>query len=131
MVVGHGLGESVIEEFRRQHGRFVLKLRGVNSIDAATKLVGAEIRIPAADVLPPEEGKFYTFDLKGCRVFDGERRIGVVTDVLSLGGPDILQLDDDGRERLVPFAEAYLRNVDVANKRIDMELPEGLLDING
>jgi len=60
------------------------------TISEAEKYIGAEIRIPANDLLPPKEGWFYTFQLKGCRVFavNGEY-IGTITDVLDLGGDHV------------------------------------------
>src|SRR5262245_24867769 len=92
----HGTSErrTEIEIFRRQHGRCVVKMRGIDSISEAEKYVGYEIKIPA-DALPtPQEGWFYTFKLKGCRVFtaDGDY-IGTVTDVLDSGGTEILKVD--------------------------------------
>jgi 16S rRNA processing protein RimM len=124
--------QAEIEYFRRQHGRAVLKLRGIDSMTEAEKLRGAELRIPATEVAPLEEGQFYTFDLKGCSVFAaGGEYLGIVTDVLDSGGTDILKVDLDQKEILIPFAESYLKNVDLDNKRIDVDLPEGLRDING
>jgi len=64
-----------IEFFRRQHGRFVMKFAGIDTIEDAEKIVGAELRIPQADLPAAEEGSFYTFHLRGCRVYamqDGE-----------------------------------------------------------
>ena len=64
-----GERQAEIEFFRRQHGRCVLKLRGIDSISDAEKYVGADVRIPTNELLPAAEGSFYTFQLKGCRVF--------------------------------------------------------------
>ena len=119
-----------VEFFRRQHGRCVLKIRGIDSIEQAEKLIGADIRIPMSELLPPEEGSFYTFQLKGCAVHDKGDYIGVVTDVLDMGGSKILKVDLDEHETLVPFAEAYLKKVDLDARRIDMDLPEGLRELN-
>lgn len=122
--------DAQIESFRRQHGRAVLKLRGIDSIDDAEKLRGAEVRIPVADVAPLENGSFYTFELRGCRVFSGDEFLGTVTAVLDSGGADILKVDREGEEILIPFAKSYLKRVDLAAQRIDVELPEGLRDLN-
>src|SRR5262245_52180934 len=75
--------ETEIESFRRQHGRCVVKLRGINSISEAEQYIGYEIKIPADSLPAPKEGWFYTFHLKGCRVVttDGQD-VGIVTDVL-------------------------------------------------
>lgn len=123
--------DAEIEFFRRQHGRCVIKLRGIDTISDAEKYIGSEIKIPASEVSSPKEGWFYTFQLKGCRVFavDGEY-IGTVTDVLDSGGVEILKVDLETEETLIPFAQPYLKKIDVAQRRIDVDLPEGLRGLN-
>ena len=123
--------DAEIEFFRRQHGRCVVKLRGIDTISEAEKYIGSEIRIPASELSAPKEGWFYTFQLKGCRVFavDGEY-IGTITDVLDLGGAEILKVDRENEETLIPFAQSYLKKIDVDQQRIEVDLPEGLRDLN-
>lgn len=123
--------ETEIEFFRKQHGRCVIKLRGIDTISDAERYIGSEIRIPASELSAPREGWFYTFQLKGCRVFaaDGEL-IGTVTDVLDSGGTEILKVDRENEETLIPFAQAYLKKIDVAGRRIEVDLPEGLRGLN-
>jgi len=122
--------ETEIESFRRQHGRCVAKFKGIDSIAEAERYIGSEIQV-AADTLPAtQEGWVYTFQLKGCRVYaaDGEF-IGTVTDVLT-GGTDILKVDRENEETLIPFAQAFVKNIDLDQRRIDVDLPEGLRDLN-
>ena len=122
--------ETEIESFRRQHGRCVAKFKGIDSIAEAERYIGSEIQV-AADTLPAtQEGWVYTFQLKGCRVYaaDGEF-IGTITDVLT-GGTDILKVDRENHETLIPFAQAFVKNIDLDQRRIDVDLPEGLRDLN-
>jgi len=123
--------ESEIEFFRRQHGRCVAKFRGIDSISEAEKHIGTEIKIPAETLPAAKDGSFYTFQLKGCRVFavDGEF-IGTITGVLDSGGTQILKVDLDNEETLIPFAQSYLRKIDLDQRRIEVDLPEGLRDLN-
>jgi len=120
-----------IEFFRRQHGRCVAKLRGIDTISEAEKYIGSEIRIPA-DTLPvAADGSFYTFQLKGCRVFaENGEYIGTVAEVLGAGGAQILKVDRENEETLIPFAQSYLRKIDLDRRRIEVDLPEGLRDLN-
>jgi 16S rRNA processing protein RimM len=123
--------DSEIETFKRQHGRSVLKFRGIDNIVEAGKYIGAEVRIPARDLPAAGEGRFYTFQLKGCGVFAGNGEyLGEVTDVLDSGGTEILKVDRGEEETLIPFAYSYLKRVDTEKRRIDVELPEGLRDLN-
>jgi 16S rRNA processing protein RimM len=126
-----GERDQEIESFRRQSGRPVLKLRGVNDRSAAEAIVGAELWMTAGHLPRLSDGSFYTFDLKGCDVYvDPDRRLGTVVDVLDAAGSGLLRIDHDGKELLVPFAAAFLKRIDIEGKRIDLNLPEGLLELN-
>lgn len=125
-----GKRNAEVEFFRRQHGRCVLKFRGIDTITEAERYVGAEIQIPADELLPAEEGAFYTFQLKRCRVYAGGEYLGMVADVLDWGGTEILKVDREDHETLIPFAREYLKEIDLEQRRIEMELPEGLKDLN-
>jgi 16S rRNA processing protein RimM len=120
-----------IQFFRRQHGRLILKLYGIDSIAKAEGLVGAELGVLEEDLPPAEDGLYYTFQLKGCAVTAADgKSLGTVTDVLDSGGTHILKVDGNEGEVLIPFAQAYLRKVDLGQRRIEVELPEGLADLN-
>ena len=131
IVSGREARETEIEFFRRQHGRCVAKLRGIDTISEAEKYIGSEIRIPAEALPAAKEGSFYTFQLKGCQVFgsDGED-IGTITDVMDAGGTEILKVDRENEETLIPFAQSYIRKIDLEQRRIEVDLPEGLRDLN-
>jgi 16S rRNA processing protein RimM len=119
-----------VEYFRRQHGRYVLKIKGIDSIEQAEQIIGGEIRILRSELQPQKEGSFYTFQLKGCRVFSDGEDIGIVTDVLDIGATEILKVDLDGSETLIPFARSYMKKIDLEQQRIDVDLPEGLRELN-
>lgn len=128
---GTGKEDSEIEFSRKQHGRQILKLRGIESISEVEPLVGAELAILETDLPPATEGSFYTFQLKGCQVVaaDGET-LGTVIDVMDSGGTPILKVDGKEGEMLIPFAQAFLRKIDLEQRRIEMSLPDGLRDLN-
>lgn len=107
----------------------ILKLRGVDSISEAEKLRGAEVRVPQSERIPLEPGEFFQSDLIGCEVLDrptGES-LGRVTDWNDSGGSGLLVLEDG---LMIPFARAICVEIDPAGKRIAVELPEGLRDVN-
>lgn len=134
MIISEANGQGILSEFeffRHQHGRCVAKFRGIDSIAQAEKYIGSDIKI-AADTLPAAtEGWFYTFHLKGCQVYahDGEY-IGTITDVLDAGGTEILKVDRENEETLIPFAQSYMKKIDLDQRRIEVELPDGLRDLN-
>ena len=130
LTLGERKADSAIEEFRFQHGRWVLKLKGLESISEAETWIGAQVSIEKDDLPEPEEGSYFDFQLKGCAVYEDNRLIGHVTEVVDHGTTILLRVDSDGQEILVPFVLKFLKKIDVREQRIDVELPEGLLDVN-
>ena len=121
-----------LESYWPHKGGMVLKFEGVDSIEAAEMLLRAEIQIPAAERAELEEGAFYVSDLSGCAVLDGEREIGRVVDVNFGAGtaPLLIVRSESGREFMVPFVESFIRKLDVQGKRVEMQLPEGMLELD-
>jgi 16S rRNA processing protein RimM len=124
-----------LEEYWPHKGGMVLKFEGVDSIDEAEKLRGCEIQIPASERAELEEGACYVSDLLGCLVVaSGEPpvEVGRIADVNFGAGtaPLLMVKDEGGREFLIPFVESFLRRVDLPGKRIEMRLPEGMLELN-
>ena len=114
-----------------QKDRIVLKFRGLDSMDDAEALRDAEICIAESEAVELEEGEYFDWELEGCEVStaDGDP-IGKVREVMRTGGTELLGVDAaDGREVLIPFAEAICTEVDVQGKRITVDPPEGLLDL--
>ncbi len=112
-------------------GVLVLKFVGVNSISDAEDLAGCELQVPQAERASLEEGWSYISDLAGCLVFDGNYEIGTVSDVqVGAGEAPLLIVNSETQVYEIPYAEAYLKRVDLARRRIEMQLPEGLLDVN-
>jgi 16S rRNA processing protein RimM len=118
-------------------GRIVLKFATVNSINDAELLRGLDVILPREERAPLEDDAVYLDDLLGCRVFDvrGEasgRVVGEIVDVDrdSTAGDLLVVKSEAGAEVLIPFVKAFLRRVDVAAQRIEMDLPEGLLELN-
>ncbi len=125
-----GSGERrEIETTWFHNGTLVFKFRGVDSISDAELLSGLEVRVPLAERTPLEAGEFFQSDLIGCEVVDhaSGQRIGSVTDWDDGGGTGLLVIDGD---LLIPFVRAICVEIDPAAKRIAVELPPGLKDLN-
>ena len=125
-------GEPHLAEVEKvwEHGnRLVFKFKGIDSISDAEVWRGAEVRVPAAEREPLEAGEFYFSDLIGCEVWDRKLgdRIGCVVAMREFGGPGLLELDNG---LLIPYATAICVNIDPAARRIDVDLPEGLRELN-
>ena len=107
----------------------IFKFRGVDSIGEAQKLSGAEVRVPASDRAVLEAGEFFQSDLVGCEVVERGtgRSLGKVTGWEDSGGPGLLVVEGG---LLIPFARSICVEIDPATRRITVDLPEGLKDLN-
>lgn len=124
-----GRRELKIENAWFQKERIVLKFEGVDSIESADELRGSDICIPEADAVALDEGEFFDWQLEGCAVVTVEGdALGTVRELMRTGGPEILVIDGKEKEYLVPFTESICTVVDVENKKIVIDPPEGLLE---
>ena len=144
-----GLQNFWVDRNHPEHGIF--HFEGCASIDAAEKLRGLDVLLPFADRVKLPAGKYFVSDLIGCSVFenpkvetklsspacameDAPRVLGTVRDVFFPGegaaGTPLLQVQTGTGELLVPLAEDICRRIDVAARRIDVTLPEGLSELN-
>lgn len=121
-----------VEDLWPHKSFLVLKFSGIETISDAEALVGAELQVPRSERARLEPGWTYLSDLIGCTVYDGEREVGPVVDVqFGAGEAPLLVVKGAGKLPYeIPFAEAYLQEVDVARKQVRMSLPEGMLEVN-
>jgi len=118
-----------VEDTWFHQGVLIFKFRGVETISDAERLSGAEVRVPVADRVPLDPGEYFESDLVGCEVIDRQsgQSLGKVTR-LEDGGSSGLLVVAEGL--LIPFARSICVEIDPAAKRIAVDLPEGLLDLN-
>jgi 16S rRNA processing protein RimM len=112
------------------HNRvLIFKFRGVDTISEAERLSGAEVRVPLSQRAPLEPGEYFESDLLGCEVVDRQtgESLGRVTRWDDGGSSGLLVVGDN---LLIPFARAICVEIDPAAKRIAVDLPEGLKDLN-
>ena len=123
------VSELTIEKFWFQKDRIVLKFAGYDSIEQAETLRDCEICVPETEAVALEQDEYFDWQLENCAVetVEGER-IGRVKEIMRTGGTEILVVENDEKEYLIPFAEAICPQVDVENKLIKIDAPEGLLE---
>lgn len=104
-----------IETVKHIGGQLFMKFAGVDSREVAKTLTNKFLTVDRADAAPLDDGEFYTFDIIGCEVFDGDKKIGTVTAVLKTGSNDVLEVDG---KTLIPALKSVVRSIDIAAKRI-------------
>ena len=123
-----------LEHHWLHQGRIVLKFAGIDSINDVETLRGLEVAIPKAERAPLEDGAIYIADLIDCTLIDSRTaaEAGKIIDVdrESSATPLLVIQTATKEEALVPFAKAFHPTFDAATKRLTMELPEGLLELN-
>jgi 16S rRNA processing protein RimM len=136
---------------RNRPGTGVFHFAGCASIGDAEKVRGYDVLLPLTERVSLPAGQYFVTDLIGCTVFTGAgeesrlaspacamevapRVVGTVRDVFFPGegvaGTPLLQVDTARGELLVPLAEDICARIDVAARRIEVRLPEGLHDLN-
>ena len=119
-----------IEGFRFQKNRILLKFAEIETVEAAETLRDAEICIPESEAVALEDDEFYDWQLENCQVtsIEGEQ-IGLVKELMRTGGTEILVVAGaNEKDFLIPFAKTICTEVDIENKTIRVDLPEGLLE---
>ncbi len=115
-------------------GSVVLHFAGIDSISDAEALAGMVVALPREERAPLAEDEIYIADLIGCTLVDvsGEAvAVGEIEDVDRAAGPvPLLVVRGAQAEILIPFAKSYLRKLDLEGRRIEMALPDGLIDLN-
>ena len=121
----------VVTTVRFQNGRPVIGFEGVGTMNDAEALAGLELRVPVDELAPLPDGTFYHHDLVGCQVVTARgEEVGTVEGVEGdIGGSRLVVAGARG-EILIPLATEICRTIDVPGKRIVIEPPEGLLDLN-
>jgi 16S rRNA processing protein RimM len=110
--------------------RLLVRFEGMPDRTSVEGLRGLELTVERADVPEAPAGSFYHFELLDCACHDravGE--LGTVRAIHEDGGGLLLEIERGDRRVLVPFVDAFLVRVDVAARRIDLDLPPGLVDV--
>ncbi len=121
----------VLEDCWEHKGRMVLKFAGVDSINAAGGLAGAWVEVPADQAVKLPPGSYFDHDLEGCEVRDGAGKIlGKVAKVIRIAGNNQLLVEGEHGEFFIPASAEICREISTEQKKIVVELPEGLIDLN-
>jgi 16S rRNA processing protein RimM len=125
-----------VSSARPYKGGWVFTFAGLDSIEAVEPFVNCQLGVSAAERPPLAEGEYYLSDLVGCRVLDraSGRELGTVTGWQEYGGPQLLEVLPVGARPgavvWIPFAKAICVEIDPAGRRIVVDPPAGLLELN-
>jgi 16S rRNA processing protein RimM len=121
-----------IESVRTHGGRLLVRLDGVADRDTADRLRGTVFVVDSADLPPIEDpDEFYDHQLEGLRVMTaGGAQVGTVAEVLHTAAGELLSVRTEQGEVLVPFVSAIVTSVSLAERTIEIDPPQGLLELD-
>lgn len=118
-----------IEQVRYQKNQVLLKLEGINSIEEAENYRNCYLKIHRKDTRNLEEDMYFIADLIGLEVYTKQNELlGKLDDVFSTGSNDVYVVkDQNGKQILLPAIKEVIKQIDLKNKKITVELINGLL----
>ena len=112
-------------------GRAIVGFEGCACIEDAERLGGLELRVPEETLQPLGAHSYYQHQLVGCVVEDAAGApVGTVARVDGDTGGRVLVLHGERGEILIPLTQAICTEIDIAAKRIQIDPPDGLLELN-
>ncbi|HEX9693291.1 MAG TPA: ribosome maturation factor RimM [Gemmatimonadales bacterium] len=127
---GDAVDEPVVVERSRAYQRqWLLKLAGVDDRSTAEGWRERLLGVARETLSPPRDDELYFHEIPGAVVRAGGETIGVARELLEAPGGTLLSIDVNGREILVPFRAPLLKRIVRAERAIELELPDGLLDL--
>ncbi|WP_080057738.1 ribosome maturation factor RimM [Spirosoma aerolatum] len=111
--------------------RAIIAFEDVDTIEQAERLINCGAYLPLSELEPiTDETRFYFHEIVGYQVVDAEAgELGIVQGVYAMNAQDLITMDYQGKEVLIPINSDIVRSVDRASKKLNVVLPDGLLDI--
>ncbi|MCC2931487.1 MULTISPECIES: ribosome maturation factor RimM [Bacillus] len=122
--------EVTVNTYRLHKQFHLLQFKERQSLNEVEELKNAIIKVPEEDLGELNEGEFYFHEIIGCEVFTEEGElIGKVKEILTPGANDVWVIERKGKkDALIPYIESVVKQIDVSEKKIEIQLMEGLID---
>lgn len=124
-----GSKDLTVKGVRYHKNMVLITFEQIKDRNEADRLKDIYIKIRREDVAPLPEGRYYIVDLVGIEVFEGDKKIGILKDVLQTGAADIYLIDTADKELMLPAIEENIRDIDIKEGKMHVSIPEGLWDL--
>jgi len=118
-----------VESISVKGNKAYLKLEDIDSPEAAAKIARQSIHLPKVERPKSARGEFYDDEIVGFEVYEEDRLLGQIREVMKAGPNKLLVLDHDNKEVLIPVNGPFITSINKSKKRITVSLPEGFMDI--
>lgn len=127
---GHTAGpQLVISHARRYQRHWLLSFEGITDRGVLEQWPYQTLGAVQDELRQPDDGEMYLHEIPGSTVVENGEEIGVVREVIGIPGGQVLVVMGNEREHMIPFRDPIVRRLDRANRRIEVELPPGLLEV--
>lgn len=117
----------IIVSVRVHKGNYLVSFDGKQDINLVEKYIGCSVFANKEEVTLQED-EYYIEDILQCSVYTKEKCLGKVVDIINNGRHDILVVDYSGKKVSIPYVDAFVKEEDIDNKRIVVELIRGMID---
>lgn len=132
VLLQHGERQSVhqVEASSPHKKRFLIKLRGINSIEDAAPHIGSTLAVGEAALETLEPHQYYHYQIIGFDVFrlNGDH-VGTISSTMATPGGELYVVQGSDKEHLIPAVKEIVERVDFDARKIIINPPEGLLDL--
>ncbi len=124
-----------IENINRTGSSLTMKLENIDSPDAAKPLTSKEIQLRQSDLIP-EKDRIYEDEQTVPQKYIGfmatdlqEGEIGAIAEIVEMPGQMMAQIQRGGKQILIPFHKSLIHRIDMEERTITFQLPEGILEL--
>lgn len=118
-----------IDTIQINGNKALVHFEDIESLDEAKNLVKSKLFLPLSSLPELDEGQYYFHELIGCEVYENNAPLGKIEGIIDLNGNQLISVNAEGKEILIPLKDELLTHVDLQKKKVSVDLPEGLLDI--
>jgi 16S rRNA processing protein RimM len=125
------LNEFETESIRSHKDDFLLKLKTIDSMEKAIELSGLDVFVPEEHLRTLEKDNYYLYQIIGLNVVTkNKKRIGTIEDLVFIENNDLLIVNTGEKEVLIPFTRSIVLKINLAEKEVVIDPPDGLLELN-
>ncbi|NJO02439.1 MAG: 16S rRNA processing protein RimM [Bacteroidia bacterium] len=119
-----------INQIRLEGKRATVQFDEVTDVETAKLLIGAKLFLSLDNLPPLGQNQFYYHEVVGYHIVDQQLGLlGKITGIYDSGTQDLIAMDYEGKEVLIPLVDDFIRGVDHERRELTVNLPDGLLDI--
>jgi 16S rRNA processing protein RimM len=129
--ISQGLVPFFFKTMKVANNALIAEFEDYNTHEKAKQLLGLDVYLSNEQMPQTADDGFYAHEIKGYQIRDvNHGLIGIANNILDYSSNILIQAFDGDKEILIPFNDSYVVNINKRRKIIEVNLPDGLLDLN-